>query len=458
MAQPASNSARPEDNLFQKGIKEGIFAGVISLGMFLLYIGIVTEQNIHNELVYRFRFGLLAAFVIIAAVGRFLIVTVAQPWAAARKANAKPKAAEKGPLAKHLPKLALLFLVIYPILAVTLAGAQGSLKYVDNFGIQILIYVMLAWGLNIVVGLAGLLDLGYVAFYAVGAYSYALLSSYFGLSFWLLLPISGILAAFWGMILGFPVLRLRGDYLAIVTLAFGEIIRLVLINWTDVTKGTFGISSIPKATLFGIKFDASKTGFAALMGLPPSSAYYKIFLFYLILALCLLTAYVTIRLRRMPIGRAWEALREDEIACRALGINTVTTKLTAFATGAMFGGFAGSFFAARQGFVSPDSFIFMESAIILAIVVLGGMGSLGGIAVAAVVMIGGTELLREMEFLKVIFGPDFTPELYRMLLFGAAMVLVMLFKPRGFVGSREPTAFLRERKAVSSSFTKEGHG
>ena len=458
MARPTASNPRPDDNLVAKGIREGLFAGVISLGMFILYIGILTYQDIHNALVYKFRFGLLATFVIIAAVGRFLIVTIAQPWFAARKANAKPKSTEKGPLAKHLPKLAILFLIAYPMLAIGIAGPQGSLKYVDNFGIQILIYVMLAWGLNIVVGLAGLLDLGYVAFYAVGAYSYALLSSYFGLSFWLLLPISGILAAFWGMILGFPVLRLRGDYLAIVTLAFGEIIRLVLINWTDVTKGTFGISGIPKATLFGIKFDATKEGFAALMGLPPSSAYYKVFLFYLILALCMLTAYVTIRLRRMPIGRAWEALREDEIACRALGINTVTTKLTAFATGAMFGGFAGSFFAARQGFVSPDSFIFMESAIILAVVVLGGMGSLGGIAVAALVMIGGTELLREMEFLKHVFGPDFTPELYRMLLFGAAMVLVMLFKPRGFVGSREPTAFLKERKAVSGSFTKEGHG
>ncbi len=309
-------------------------------------------------------------------------------------------------------------------------------------------------------GLAGLLDLGYVAFYAVGAYSYALLSDTFGLSFWLLLPLAGILAAFWGIILGFPVLRLRGDYLAIVTLAFGEIIRLVLMNWSEVTGGTAGISGVAKASIFGIwSFDVgAANNFAKSFGLPMSSAYYKIFLFYVILALCLITAYVTIKLRSMPIGRAWEALREDEIACRSLGIDTVKTKLTAFAIGAMFGGFAGSFFAARQGFVSPESFVFLESAVILAIVVLGGMGSLTGIAVAAVVMIGGTELLREMEFLKHVFGDDFTPELYRMLLFGMAMVAVMLFKPRGFVGSREPTAFLKERKAVSGSFTKEGHG
>jgi branched-chain amino acid transport system permease protein len=268
------------------------------------------------------------------------------------------------------------------------------------------------------------------------------------------------MAAFWGMILGFPVLRLRGDYLAIVTLAFGEIIRLVLINWREVTNGSAGISGIPKITFFGLfNFDVSSpTYIGKVFGLASSGVYYKIFLYYLILMLCLLTAFVTMRLRRMPIGRAWEALREDEIACRSLGINTTPTKLTAFATGAMFGGFAGAFFAARQGFVSPESFVFLESAIILAIVVLGGMGSLSGIAIAALVMIGGTEILREMEFLKLIFGPDFTPELYRMLLFGVAMVVVMLWKPRGFVGSREPTAFLHKRKAVSAAFTKEGHG
>ncbi|HCL63728.1 MAG TPA: branched-chain amino acid ABC transporter permease [Rhizobium sp.] len=463
MANPANVAGTSQPGTLARALKEGIFAGVLALGLFILYVGIKTDQDINNVLIWYPRWGLLAIFVAVAAVGRFLVVGFFQPWSRARKERLSEMPvheieAKPSFFHKHFLKLALLALVLYPPVIVWLMGVQGSLKFVDNFGIQILIYVMLAWGLNIVVGLAGLLDLGYVAFYAVGAYSYALLSQHFGLSFWVLLPLSGILAAFWGIILGFPVLRLRGDYLAIVTLAFGEIIRLVLINWTDVTKGTFGVSGIPKATLFGIKFDASPTGFAKMFDLPMSSAYYKIFLFYLILALCMLTAYVTIKLRRMPIGRAWEALREDEIACRSLGINTVTTKLTAFAIGAMFGGFAGSFFAARQGFVSPESFVFLESAVILAIVVLGGMGSLTGIAVAAIVMVGGTELLREMEFLKHVFGPDFTPELYRMLLFGLAMVVVMLFKPRGFVGSRQPTAFLKESRAVSGSFTKEGHG
>ena len=183
-----------------------------------------------------------------------------------------------------------------------------------------------------------------------------------------------------------------------------------------------------------------------------------IFLFYVILALALLTNWVTLRLRRLPIGRAWEALREDEIACRSLGINTTNTKLTAFAIGAGFGGFAGSFFAARQGFISPESFTFMESAIVLAIVVLGGMGSQIGVAIAAVAMIGGTEILRELDWLRRLFGPDFEPTQYRMLLFGLAMVLVMIWKPRGLISFRMPSIFLRERRRVRADLVQEGHG
>ncbi|WP_269931468.1 high-affinity branched-chain amino acid ABC transporter permease LivM [Aminobacter sp. HY435] len=454
---------REDTSPIQRGIREALFAGVISFGLFFLFIGLKTDQNISNELILVQRWGLLAIVVALVMAGRFTMVAFVRPMIDRRnaeKAKLPPVAEEAGFFRKNFSKIAILVLFIYPVLMVLLFGFQGSLKWVDNFGIQILIYVMLAWGLNIVVGLAGLLDLGYVAFYAVGAYAYALLATHLGWSFWILLPVAGIMAAFWGVILGFPVLRLRGDYLAIVTLAFGEIIRLVLINWREVTNGAAGISGIPKISFFGlVSFNVSDPNYIAkVLGIAQSGAYYKIFLYYLILLLALLTAFVTIRLRRMPVGRAWEALREDEIACRSLGINTTTTKLTAFATGAMFGGFAGSFFAARQGFVSPESFVFLESAIILAIVVLGGMGSLVGIAVAAALMIGGTEILREMEFLKHVFGQDFTPELYRMLLFGMAMVIVMLWKPRGFVGSREPTAFLHKRKAVSSAFTKEGHG
>jgi branched-chain amino acid transport system permease protein len=262
----------------------------------------------------------------------------------------------------------------------------------------------------------------------------------------------------WGVILGFPVLRLRGDYLAIVTLAFGEIIRLVLINWVDFSGGYAGISSIPRPSFFGIPFNASESGFAARFGLEFSPIYRTVFLYYVILVLALVTAFVTIRLRRLPVGRAWEALREDEIACRSLGINTVSTKLTAFATGALFGGFAGAFFAARQGFISPESFVFLESAQILAIVVLGGMGSLFGVVIASIALVGGIEILRELDFLKAVFGPEFDPTQYRMLIFGLAMVLMMLWKPRGLISHREPTVFLKERKSISGSLVQEGHG
>ncbi len=463
MAVTVSASRNAEANPIAHAVREALFAGVISFGMFVLLIGLKTDQNIRNELILVPRWGLLAIVVALVMLGRFAYVAFIAPAMAraqAERAKAPVAVSEPGFIRRNANGIGIVVLFVFPLVSMMLFGLQGSLKWVDNFGIQILIYVMLAWGLNIVVGLAGLLDLGYVAFYAVGAYAYALLASHYGLSFWILLPCAGIMAAMWGVILGFPVLRLRGDYLAIVTLAFGEIIRLVLINWREVTNGSAGISGIPKVSFFGLmSFNVSDPNYIGkVLGLATSGVYYKIFLYYLILLLCLLTAFVTIRLRRLPVGRAWEALREDEIACRSLGINTTTTKLTAFATGAMFGGFAGSFFAARQGFVSPESFVFLESAIVLAIVVLGGMGSLGGIAIAAAVMIGGTEILRELQFLKAVFGPDFTPELYRMLLFGMAMVIVMIWKPRGFVGSREPTAFLKERKAVSGSFTKEGHG
>jgi branched-chain amino acid transport system permease protein len=262
--------------------------------------------------------------------------------------------------------------------------------------------------------------------------------------------------------LGFPVLRLRGDYLAIVTLAFGEIIRIVLLNWTSVTNGPNGIADIPKPTFFGLPFGRGPDTFSGFFGIPPDPLHAIIFLYYVILALALVTSLVTLRLKRLPIGRAWEAMREDEIACRSLGINTTITKLTAFAIGAMFGGFAGSFFATRQGFISPESFTFIESAIILAIVVLGGMGSQIGVVLAAIALIGGFELLRNMEWLQVVFGEDFDPSLYRMLLFGLAMVAIMLWRPRGIISSREPSILLHgesgERRSVSGHLVKEGRG
>jgi branched-chain amino acid transport system permease protein len=445
---------------------DALKTAALTFALCIPVVALRTETDITNRLILVPKWGLVAGLTLAAFVLRFVYLLVARTNAE-RPKKANSAVALTNEQVRWASIAGLTFLALYPVIALALTGKAGSIKWIDNFGIQIMIYIMLGWGLNIVVGLAGLLDLGYVAFYAVGAYSYALLATEvipqafpsLGVwAFWICLPLAGILAAFWGVILGFPVLRLRGDYLAIVTLAFGEIIRLVLINWVDFTKGYAGISGIPRPSFFGLPFTASDTGFAAFFGIEHSPLYRTIFLFYVILALALLTNWVTMRLRRLPVGRAWEALREDEIACRSLGINTTNTKLTAFAIGAGFGGFAGSFFAARQGFISPESFTFMESAVIIAIVVLGGMGSQLGVAIAAVVMIGGTELLRELEWLKQIFGNDFDPTQYRMLIFGLAMVVLMIWKPRGLISTREPSIFLREKKAVSGSLVKEGHG
>ncbi len=367
-------------------------------------------------------------------------------------------------IGKYIGPIMLVVALILPFVAHMFPSSD---KRIIDLAIYVLTYIMLGWGLNIVVGLAGLLDLGYVAFYAVGAYAYALLSTiylpqWFGAgvipwAFYLTLPLAGLLAATWGIVLGFPVLRLRGDYLAIVTLAFGEIIRLVLVNWFAFTNGPQGII-VPKATFFGLPFKDDPGGFAAFFDIPYDRIHFYIFLYYVILALALLTFIVTNRLRRLPIGRAWEALREDEIACRALGINTTNTKLTAFAIGAMFGGFAGSFFAARQGFVSPESFVYLESAIILAIVVLGGLGSQIGIVFSAIAIMGSFELFREMDFLKAILPTGTDPIQFRMLAVGLAMVLMMRFRPRGFVTKRDPTVYLKEKKAVSADLVSQGHG
>ncbi|MBF0368512.1 MAG: high-affinity branched-chain amino acid ABC transporter permease LivM [Magnetococcales bacterium] len=299
-------------------------------------------------------------------------------------------------------------------------------KYWLNVAALALIYVLLGLGLNIVVGLAGLLDLGFVAFYAVGAYGYALGHQYLGLGFWGALPFGAFTAACFGVMLGFPVLRMHGDYLAIVTLGFGEIIRLVLNNWMEFTGGPNGIRA-PYPSFFGLEFTRrAKEGgvpFHQYFEIDYSSGYRYIFIYLVLFIVVVGMIFFLSRLRRMPIGRAWEALREDEIACRSLGINHVMVKLSAFAMGAMVGGIGGVFFAASQGFVNPTSFTFFESALILAIVVLGGMGSTRGVIIAALVLTILPELLR-----------DFSD--YRGLMFGIAMVVMMVWRPRGFLASR----------------------
>ena len=408
--------------------------------------------------------------IVVFAISIFIAALSGVAWylALERQSQAKSAGNAGKPLSEtigaNLGPALLVFALLFPFIAHF--SPWGDKRTVD-LAVYILIYIMLGWGLNVVVGLAGLLDLGYVAFYAVGAYSYALLSTYYfplwfghGIvpyAFYVTLPVAGLLAACWGLILGFPVLRLRGDYLAIVTLAFGEMIRLVLVNWFSFTNGPQGIE-VPKVTFFGLPFKDAPGSFSDFFGITYDRIQFYIFLYYLILAMALVTYFVTKKLRRLPIGRAWEALREDEIACRSLGINTTTTKLTAFATGAMFGGFAGSFFAARQGFVSPESFVYIESALILAIVVLGGLGSQIGIVFSAIAIMGSFEFFREMDFMKAVLPTGTEPIQFRMLAVGLAMVLMMRFRPRGFVTKREPTVFLKEKKSVSADLVAEGHG
>lgn len=324
----------------------------------------------------------------------------------------------------------VLALLIVAAFLVPVFGSRGAV----NVATLALIYVMLGLSLNIVVGYAGLLDLGHVAFYAVGAYCYAILAQH-GVGFWTTLPLAALLTGTLGLLLGFPVLRLRGDYLAIVTLGFGEIIRILLNNLDSLTNGPKGINNIPKPGLFNIVFTrkggAGETPFHELVGIPFSTEQRGIFLYLIILGLCLLTLWVINRLLRMPIGRAWEALREDEIACRSLGVNTTGIKLSAFAIGAAFAGLAGAFYAAFQGSVTPDSFTFWESAIMLAIVVLGGMGSQTGVILAALALTIIPEIAREFSQ-------------YRMIIFGAVMVLMMIWRPQGLIPAQRPKMELPE--------------
>ncbi|OAJ46307.1 high-affinity branched-chain amino acid ABC transporter permease LivM [Pseudomonas marginalis] len=376
---------------------------------------------------------LTLSIIALCSVLMFLRVLFTQQVGAVFKRNRGPLVSPKVSQFLTLPRTQRY--IIIALIAAALVWPFFSSRAAVDIGTLILIYVMLGLGLNIVVGLAGLLDLGYVGFYAVGAYTYALLSHYLGWGFWICLPIAGMMAATFGFLLGFPVLRLRGDYLAIVTLGFGEIIRLFLRNLTDITGGPNGISSIPKPTFFGLTFDKTAANgaqtFHEYFGLAYSSSDKIIFLYLIALLLVLATLFVINRLLRMPIGRAWEALREDEIACRALGLNPTFIKLSAFTLGATFAGFAGSFFAARQALVTPESFTFLESAIILAIVVLGGMGSQLGVILAAVVMTLLPELMR-----------DFSE--YRMLMFGALMVLMMIWRPQGLLPMQRPHMELRK--------------
>ena len=310
-------------------------------------------------------------------------------------------------------------LLIYPLV---------TDRYATDVAISVLLYICLGMGLNIVVGLAGMLDLGYIAFYGVGAYTYALLNVAYGLPFWLCLPLAGGFACLAGCIVGYPTLNMRGDYLAIVTMGFGEITRIVLNNWMSLTNGPNGILGIKPIGILLPTFHNSLTFEVFLLK--------KLkFFYYLVLILAALSMIAVTRLKNSRIGRAWESIREDETAAELMGVNTFRFKLLAYGVGAVFAGLAGAFFAARMRFVSPESFTFIESCMVLCMVVLGGMGSIPGIVLGVIALIALPEVFRQFA-------------MYRMLVFGASMIIIMLFKPDGLIPAK--------RMKIQSQYEKKG--
>jgi branched-chain amino acid transport system permease protein len=366
----------------------------------------VRVDTLHN--VVEWRWGLLAR----VGAGTFVLALLWQAATAWRQEAAVRQTAATPLLTVAARRLLDDPQWYRPALGLLGAAALVFPWLVDTYQANImglaLIFVVLGLGLNITVGLAGLLDLGYVAFFAVGAYSYALLNSRFGLGFWPCLPLGGLAGALCGLLLGFPILRLRGDYLAIVTLGFGSIARIVFENWEELFGGAQGLAGIARPGLFGLELQLDAI---------------TIYLYYLALALVALTAFVARRLQHSRIGRAWVALREDEIACAAMGVDVARTKLSAYACGAFWAGLVGVLFAARNTYINPNSFTFMESALVLAIVVLGGMGSLVGVVLAALVLVLLPEYLRAVAD-------------YRMLVFGAMMVMMMILRPQGLISVR----------------------
>jgi len=347
------------------------------------------------------------------AIGAF-VLSIVWRWAMVRR-QLKSKRAEQGEedlvkpgFGQRLLEDPKIFKPVLIVLAlVTLVFPLVVDIYQTNIMVLALIFVVLGLGLNVTVGLAGLLDLGYVAFFAVGAYTYGVLNSFFGFGFWISLPIGGLMGALFGIVLGFPILRLRGDYLAIVTLGFGSIAKIVIENWEEVFNGAKGIANIPRPGFFG-----------AEMTITAATTY----TYYLMILMVIFAIFITNRLKDSRIGRAWMALREDEIACVAMGVDMARTKLGAYAFGAFWAGLAGVIFASRNTYINPNSFTFMESALVLSIVVMGGMGSIVGVIIAALVLILMPEYLRAFAE-------------YRMLMFGAVMVLMMIFRPEGLISN-----------------------
>jgi len=416
-AQIVSHTVSQDGFSLKRCLLDAIFAGMVALVIFGPVVGVVLDGYSFN-----FEGQRLAWIIATVMTGRFLLSAFLST-APGRRVMARFDNDNAGVYVRPPEYKSRMRWILPLIITLAICFPFVATKYVLTVAILGLIYVLLGLGLNIVVGLAGLLDLGYVAFYAIGAYGLALGYQYLGLGFWTMLPLAALMAAAAGAVLGFPVLRMHGDYLAIVTLGFGEIIRLVLNNWLTFTGGPNGISA-PPPTFFGLEFGRrAKEGgvpFHEFFNLTFNPNLKFIFIYAILLLVVLLVLYIKHRLTRMPIGRAWEALREDEIACRSMGLNHVLVKLSAFTLGASTAGIAGVFFATYQGFVNPTSFTFFESALILAIVVLGGMGSTLGVVLAAFVLTVTPELLRTFAE-------------YRVLLFGVLMVVMMIWRPRGLI-------------------------
>jgi branched-chain amino acid transport system permease protein len=389
-------------------IRQLLHAGGIALWFMLLALPLLAVRVDTLHQVVEWRWGVLFG----VGAGIFTLVLLWRLAAAWRQRYLAGTAPTPGPLAAAASRLFDEPRRYRPALGVLIGVALLFPWLVDTYQANImglaLIFVVLGLGLNITVGLAGLLDLGYIAFFAIGAYTYALLNTRCGLGFWTCLPLGGLAGALCGVLLGFPILRLRGDYLAIVTLGFGSIARIVFENWEELFGGAQGIAGVARPGLFGFEM-----GMAGI----------TIYLYYLVLALVALTAFVTRRLQHSRIGRAWVAMREDEIACAAMGVDVARTKLSAYACGAFWAGLVGVLFAARNTYINPNSFTFLESALVLSIVVLGGMGSLVGVVIAALVLVLLPEYLRAFAD-------------YRMLVFGAVMVLMMILRPQGLVVAR----------------------
>jgi branched-chain amino acid transport system permease protein len=383
-----------------RDLKQSFF---ISVWFMLLTFPIMVIRVNTIEKVVQWRWINLAAM----GIGTFILSYLWRYMLARKEAGAK----ENGDVIPWHQRLFSERKFFIPFVAAVLTFAVLFPLFVSEYRVNVMItamiYVVLGLGLNIVVGLAGLLDLGYVAFYAVGAYTYALLNYHYDVGFWLALPLGALVGFVFGILLGIPVLRLRGDYLAIVTLGFGEIIRLILENWGAFSFGPSGIANIPRPSFFGIALTRSQ-------GI--------LFMYYLMIALGIFTIFVVNRLQDSRLGRSWLALREHETACQAMGIDKMKTKLAAFALGATWAGMMGVVFAAKTAFINPASFTFLESAIILSIVVLGGMGSILGVTLGAFILILLPEELRAFSQ-------------YRMLIFGASMVLMMVFRPQGIISN-----------------------